>query len=90
MRRSIKRDQAGIRKGNNSEQGIFDGFSRACRAKNDERLAAKAAAKLSALQTEVTATPAELAEKERKRAIIQAAMERARLKKEAAAKKEET
>ena len=52
------------------------------KAENDERLAAKAAAKLNALQTEVAATPAELAEKERKRAIIQAAMERARLKKE--------
>jgi electron transport complex protein RnfB len=60
------------------------------KTENDERLAAKAAAKLNALQTEVVATPAELAEKERKRAIIQAAMERARLKKEAAAKKEET
>ncbi|MFI4940520.1 MAG: electron transport complex subunit RsxB [Burkholderiales bacterium] len=54
---------------------------------NDLRLAAKAAAKLSALQTEVAATPAEQAEKERKKAIIQAAIERARLKKEQAARK---
>ena len=60
------------------------------KAENDARLAAKAATKLSAVEAEVVATPAELAEKERKRAIIQAAMERARVKKEQAAKKDET
>jgi electron transport complex protein RnfB len=60
------------------------------KTENEQRLAAKAAAKLSALQAEVVSTPAELAEKERKRIIIQAAMERARLKKEQAAKKDET
>ena len=60
------------------------------KAENDARLAAKAATKLSAVEAEVVATPAELAEKERKRAIIQAAMERARIKKEQAAKKDET
>lgn len=52
------------------------------KAENDARLAAKAAAKLK----EVEATPAlgaeQQAEKERKRAIIQAAIERARLQKE--------
>jgi electron transport complex protein RnfB len=53
---------------------------------NDARLAAKAAAKMAALHSEPTATPAEQAEKERKRAIIAAAMERARLKKEEAEK----
>jgi len=51
---------------------------------NDERLAAKAAAKLQAVEGESPASPEEQAEKERKRAIIQAAMERARLQKEAA------
>ena len=53
---------------------------------NDARLAAKAAAKMAALHSEPTATPEEKAEKERKRAIIAAAMERARLKKEEAEK----
>ncbi|MBV8665552.1 MAG: electron transport complex subunit RsxB [Burkholderiaceae bacterium] len=52
------------------------------KAENDARLAAKAAAKLQEVQSQETATPEELAEKERKRAIIQAAIERARLKKE--------
>ena len=51
------------------------------RAENDARLAAKAVAKLAAVTAEPTNTPEELAEKERKRAIIAAAMERARLKK---------
>jgi electron transport complex protein RnfB len=58
------------------------------KAENDARLAAKAAAKLHVLQTEVVATPAERMEKERKKAIIQAAIERARIKKEQAAKGE--
>jgi electron transport complex protein RnfB len=49
---------------------------------NDARLAAKAAAKMAALQSETPVTPAEQAEKERKRAIIAAAMERARLKRD--------
>ena len=51
------------------------------RAENDARLAAKAAAKLREVELEPTLTPEALAEKERKRAIIQAAIERARLKK---------
>jgi electron transport complex protein RnfB len=50
------------------------------REENDARLAAKAVQKLKAVTDEVTNTPEELAEKERKRAIIAAAMERARLK----------
>jgi electron transport complex protein RnfB len=50
------------------------------REENDARLAAKAAEKLAAVLLENPATPEELAEKERKRAIIAAAMERARLK----------
>lgn len=49
---------------------------------NDARLAAKAAAKLQALQAEAAASPDQQAEQDRKKAIIQAAMERARLKKE--------
>lgn len=51
---------------------------------NDARLAAKAAAKLQAVEAEPTQTAAERAEQERKKAIIQAALERARLKKEQA------
>lgn len=49
---------------------------------NDARLAAKAAAKLKAVEAEPTLTPEERAAQERKKAIIQAAMERARLQKE--------
>ncbi|MBA5688301.1 electron transport complex subunit RsxB [Rugamonas apoptosis] len=51
---------------------------------NDARLAAKAVAKMKAVDALDPATAADEAEKERKRAIIAAAMERARLKKEAA------
>lgn len=50
------------------------------RAENDARLAAKAVAKMNEVRALPTNTPEELAEKERKRAIIAAAMERARLK----------
>ena len=50
------------------------------RDENDARLAAKAVAKMKEVTAEATNTPEELAEKERKRAIIAAAMERARLK----------
>ncbi|MES2018327.1 MAG: electron transport complex subunit RsxB [Pseudomonadota bacterium] len=50
------------------------------RLENDARLAAKAVAKMKEVTLEATNTPEELAEKERKRAIIAAAMERARLK----------
>ena len=50
------------------------------RTENDARLAAKAVAKMKEVTAEATNTPEELAEKERKRAIIAAAMERARLK----------
>jgi electron transport complex protein RnfB len=49
---------------------------------NDARLAAKAAAKLKAVEAESAMTPEEIAAQERKKAIIQAAIERARLKKE--------
>lgn len=54
------------------------------RDENDARLAAKAVEKLRAVTAEQTNSAEELAEKERKRAIIAAAMERARLKAEAA------
>ena len=47
---------------------------------NDARLAAKAVSKMQELKQEVPVTTAEIAEKERKRAIIAAAMERARAK----------
>ncbi|WP_426195838.1 electron transport complex subunit RsxB [Massilia sp. DWR3-1-1] len=50
------------------------------REENDARLAAKAVAKLRDVNAETSNTPAELAEKERKRAIIAAAIERARQK----------
>lgn len=53
------------------------------KADNDARLAAKAAAKMKEINAEMAVTPEEQAEKERKRAIIAAAMERARLKKAA-------
>ena len=49
----------------------------------EARLAAKAAAKLRELTNESALTPEEIAEKNRKRAIIEAAIERARLQKEA-------
>nr|WP_217907385.1 electron transport complex subunit RsxB [Massilia sp. BJB1822] len=54
------------------------------REENDARLAAKAVAKLAAVDRLSPENEAEQAEKERKRAIIAAAMERARLKAEAA------
>jgi Na+-translocating ferredoxin:NAD+ oxidoreductase subunit B len=50
------------------------------RAENEARLAGKRDAKLKEVTAETSNTPEELAEKERKRAIIAAAMERARLK----------
>ncbi len=50
------------------------------REENDARLAAKAVAKMREVSDEVTNTPEQLAEKERKRAIIAAAIERARQK----------
>jgi electron transport complex protein RnfB len=53
---------------------------------NDARLAAKAAAKLAAVQSETPISEEEKAEQARKKAIIQAAIERARLKKEQADK----
>lgn len=49
---------------------------------NDARLAAKAAAKLREIETQSAADPDEQAEQQRKKAIIAAAIERARLKKE--------
>lgn len=54
------------------------------RRENDARLAAKAAAKLAAVNAETPVSAAEAAERERKRAIIAAAIERARIKQEAA------
>lgn len=57
---------------------------------NNARLAAKAAAKLKAVETESALTPEAKAEQERKKAIIQAAIERARLMKEAASPKDKT
>lgn len=47
---------------------------------NDARLAAKAAAKLRSLNDETATPPTQLAEQERKKAIIQAAIERAKLR----------
>jgi electron transport complex protein RnfB len=58
------------------------------RAENDARLAAKAAAKLKALDADGGLSQEQLAEQARKKAIIAAAIERARLKKEQAASKE--
>ena len=55
-------------------------------AENDARLAAKALEKMKAVTALTENTPAQSAEKERKRAIIAAAMERARLKAADAAK----
>ena len=49
---------------------------------NEARLAAKAAAKLQEVAAARASNPAEKAEQERKKAIIEAAIERARLKKE--------
>ncbi len=54
------------------------------RLENDARLAAKAAAKLAAVNAETPASDAEQQERERKKAIIAAAIERARLQKLAA------
>ena len=54
---------------------------------NDARLAAKAAAKLKELDNTSALSVDELAEKNRKRAIIEAAIERARIQKEALGKK---
>ncbi|HJW56221.1 MAG TPA: electron transport complex subunit RsxB [Burkholderiaceae bacterium] len=59
------------------------------REENEARLAAKAAEKRKTAQAESTLAPEQQAEQARKKAIIQAAMERARLKKEQAAHKEE-
>jgi electron transport complex protein RnfB len=56
------------------------------KAENDARLLAKAQLKMREVQNTETITTEELAEKERKRAIIMAAMERARIKKEEADK----
>jgi len=55
------------------------------REENDERLAAKAAAKLAALQAETAASAAEQEAQARKKAIIAAAIERARQKQAATA-----
>lgn len=52
------------------------------KSENDERLAAKAAAKLKAVESEAPNSLAEKMEQDRKKAIIQAAIERARIRKE--------
>ena len=52
------------------------------REENDARLAAKASAKLREVESQPAATPDEAAEQQRKKAIIAAAIERARIKKE--------
>ena len=52
------------------------------REENDARLAAKAAAKLREVEAQCAATPGEQAEQQRKKAIIAAAIERARIRKE--------
>jgi len=52
------------------------------REENDARLAAKAAAKLKEVEAQVAATPEAQCEQQRKKAIIAAAIERARIKKE--------
>lgn len=57
------------------------------KSENDARLAAKAAAKLKEVNAENANTPEQQAEKMRKRAIIEAAIERARLQKEQALEK---
>jgi len=57
---------------------------------NDARLAAKAAAKLQEVTAANAADPIEKIEQERKKAIIEAAIERARLKKEQAAEQPPT
>lgn len=56
---------------------------------NDARLAAKAAAKLQVVSAETPTSASELAEQARKKAIIQAAIERARVKKEQADKEKD-
>lgn len=52
------------------------------REENDARLAAKAAAKLREVEAQPAGTPDEVAEQQRKKAIIAAAIERARVRKE--------
>lgn len=52
------------------------------REENEARLAAKAAAKLREVEAQAAATPGEQREQQRKKAIIAAAIERARIKKE--------
>jgi electron transport complex protein RnfB len=59
------------------------------REENDARLAAKAVRKMEEVTAQETNTPEEIAEKERKRAIIAAAMERARQKAAQAQKPEQ-
>ncbi|GAA4018431.1 electron transport complex subunit RsxB [Actimicrobium antarcticum] len=53
------------------------------RQENDARLLAKAAAKLKEVEAAPTLSAAEATERDRKKAIIQAAIERARIKREA-------
>src|SRR3569623_383209 len=50
------------------------------KGENEAKLAAKAAAKLKEVETEAASTPEQRAEQQRKKAIIQAAIERARQK----------
>ncbi|HYD79647.1 MAG TPA: electron transport complex subunit RsxB [Paucimonas sp.] len=60
------------------------------REENEARLAAKAAAKLKAVEAETALSAEAQAEQARKKAIIQAAIERARQRQEEAAKKEQS
>ncbi len=53
------------------------------KTENDARLAAKASAKLREVESEAAQSPEALAEKDRKRAIIQAALDRARQQRDA-------
>lgn len=67
-----------------SRHDARDARLRRDKEENDARLAAKAAAKLKEVDAMAALSDDERAEKERKRAIIEAAIERARLQKEAA------
>jgi electron transport complex protein RnfB len=60
----------------------WDAWSQQQADENDARLAAKAAAKLREVASQSAGTPDEAAEQQRKKAILAAAIERARIKKE--------
>lgn len=60
------------------------------REENDARLSAKAAAKLREVASQSAGTPDEAAEQQRKKAVLAAAIERARIKKEEMAARSKT